>query len=231
MSEFWRNASYFAVALTLIGYFFGLWVKKKVSFVLFNPLLIAIVFVIAILKIIGMDYETYKEGGKYIGYFLTPATICLAVPLYKQFDLLKEHYKSVLVAIFAGVLVNMGVILGLAIFFSFNHQLYVTMLPKSITTAIAVGLTEELGGITTITVAAIIVTGIIGNVFASALCKVFKITESIAVGLAIGTSSHALGTAKAVEIGEVEGAMSGLAIAVTGLMTVVMVNVFAGLIV
>lgn len=230
MSEFWVNASYFAVAVTLIGYFFGMWVKKKVDFVLFNPLLISIIFVIGVLKIIGMDYETYNGSAKYIGYFLTPATICLAVPLYKQFDLLKEHYKSVLVAIFAGVIVNMGVILGFALLFEFDHQLYVTMLPKSITTAIALGLTEELGGITTITVAAIIVTGVIGNVFASGLCKIFRITESIAVGLAIGTSSHALGTAKAVELGEVEGAMSGLAIAVTGLMTVVMVNVFAGLI-
>jgi predicted murein hydrolase (TIGR00659 family) len=227
VSELTTQSLYFGVVITLSCYFLSVKIKKKFNYVLLNPLLISMLLIIGILKLLNISYDTYNSGAKYITYFLTPATICLAVPLYQQMTLLRKHITAILVAIAAGVLSNMTLILGLSIFFKMNHQMYVTMLPKSITTAIAIGLSEELGGIPTITIAAIIITGLLGNIFAEIICKGFRITEPIAVGLAIGNSAHALGTAKAIEIGEIEGAMSGLAIVISGVMTVTLANVFA----
>ena len=193
---------------------------------IFNPLLISIICVIGVLLIFHIDYNDYNEGGKYISYLLTPATVCLAVPLYDQIHLLKKNLKAVAAGIISGTLAGLCSILLMSKLFGFNHQEYVTMLPKSITTAIGMGVSEELGGIVTITVAAIVITGIIGNMFAEGICKLCKIEHPIAKGLAIGTASHAMGTAKAMEIGEIEGAMSSLSIAVAGLMTVVGASIF-----
>lgn len=181
----------------------------------------------AVLVVLDIDYEQYNEGAKYISYLLTPATVCLAVPLYEQLSLLKKNFKAVAAGIICGVLASLVSVLGLSILFGLTHEQYVTLLPKSITTAIGMGVSEELGGIVTITVAAIIITGILGNVMAEFVCKIFKIEHPIAKGLALGTASHAIGTAKAMEMGQVEGAMSSLAIAVAGLLTVVGASVFA----
>lgn len=175
-----------------------------------------------------MDYESYENSAQYLSYLLTPATVCLAVPLYQQMTLLKKNLAAVACGILAGVLASLGSVLLLAFLFGLEHDVYVTLLPKSITTAIGMGVSEELGGLVTITVAVIIVTGVIGNVIGEAVCKLFRIYEPIAKGLALGTSSHAIGTAKALEMGEVEGAMSSLAIAVAGLLTVIGASVFAG---
>ena len=183
----------------------------------------------AVLVVLDIDYEQYNEGAKYISYLLTPATVCLAVPLYEQLSLLKKNFKAVAAGIICGVLASLVSVLGLSILFGLTHEQYVTLLPKSITTAIGMGVSEELGGIVTITVAAIIITGILGNVMAEFVCKIFKIEHPIAKGLALGTASHAIGTAKAMEMGQVEGAMSSLAIAVAGLLTVVGASVFAGM--
>ena len=163
-----------------------------------------------------------------ISYLLTPATVCLAVPLYEQLSLLKKNFMAVAVGILSGVLASLVSVLALAKLFDLNHQQYVTLLPKSITTAIGMGVSEELGGLVTITVAVIVITGILGNVIAEFICKIFKIHEPIAKGLALGTASHAIGTAKAMEMGQIEGAMSSLAIAVAGLLTVIGASVFAG---
>ena len=178
--------------------------------------------------IFRIDYKEYNEGAKYISYLLTPATVCLAVPLYEQLSLLKKNFMAVAVGILSGVLASLVSVLALAKLFDLNHQQYVTLLPKSITTAIGMGVSEELGGLVTITVAVIVITGILGNVIAEFICKVFKIHEPIAKGLALGTASHAIGTAKAMEMGQIEGAMSSLAIAVAGLLTVIGASVFAG---
>lgn len=228
MQEIINNSLFFGAVLSLSAYEIGLLMKRKWKLAIFNPTLISVIAIIGVLNIFKIDYEKYNEGAKYISYFLTPATVCLAVPLYEQLELLKRNLKAVAVGITAGVAASLGGVFVLAKLFGLSQELYVTMLPKSITTAIGMGISEELGGIVTITVAVIIITGILGNIFAEAICKMFHITEPIAVGLAIGTSSHALGTAKAIELGEVEGAMSGLAIAVAGLMTVVGASVFAG---
>ena len=209
MMEFIKNSAFFGAMISLIAYEIGLILKKKFKMAIFNPLLISIICVIGVLLIFHIDYNDYNEGGKYISYLLTPATVCLAVPLYEQIHLLKKNLMSKL--------------------FGFNHQEYVTMLPKSITTAIGMGVSEELGGIVTITVAVIIITGVLGNMIAEVVYKIAKIEEPIARGLGLGTSAHAIGTAKAMELGPVEGAMSSLAIAVAGLLTVVGASVFAGM--
>lgn len=227
--EFFENSLFFGAAVSLVAYEIGLLLKKKFKLAIFNPLLIAILCVMAVLMILDVDYSTYNEGGQYISYLLTPATVCLAVPLYRQISLLRKNLKAVIAGILSGVLASMVSVLILAKLFGLSHEEYVTLLPKSITTAIGMGVSEELGGIVTITVAVIIITGVLGNMIAEVICKAAKIEEPIAKGLALGTSAHAIGTAKAMEMGEVEGAMSSLAIAVAGLVTVVAASVFAGM--
>ncbi len=229
MIEFIENSVFLGALLTLGAYEIGLLLKKKFKMAVFNPLLIAIFCVIGILCILDVDYETYEEGGRYVSYLLTPATVCLAVPLYQQLQLLKKNIKAIMAGIAAGVLASLVSVFALAKLFSLSHEQYVTLLPKSITTAIGMGVSEELGGIVTITVAVIIITGVLGNMIADVVYKVAKIEEPIAKGLALGTSAHAIGTAKAMELGQVEGAMSSLAIAVAGLLTVIASSIFAGL--
>jgi len=224
------NSAFFGVVVSILGYEIGLFLKKKFNNGIFNPLLISILFVMVALVIFKVDFESYNNGAKYLSYLLTPATVCLAIPLYEQLDLLKNNFKAIIIGIFSGVAASLISVFLFALLFQFTHEQYVTLLPKSITTAIGMGISEELNGIVTITVAVIIVTGIIGNILAEVICKVFHIHEPIAKGIAIGTSSHAIGTSKAMEIGEIEGAMSGLAIAVCGLLTVVGASIFANFI-
>ncbi len=220
---------FFGVALSILAYGVGLLLKRKFKLAFLNPLLIAVICVIAVLFIGKIDYDTYNAGAKYISYFLTPATVCLAVPLYEQLALLKKHAKAVVCGLVSGVLASLTGILILAKIFGLDHSMYVTMLPKSITTAIGMGVSEELGGVTTITVAAIVITGILGNVIAELVFRVFRIRHPVARGLALGNASHAIGIAKAMELGEVEGAMSSLAVAVAGLLTVVLAGIYAHL--
>lgn len=215
--------------ISILGYALGVAIKRRFQWGFLNPLLISIIFVMAILLGFHIDYKSYNEGAKYLSYFLTPATVCLAIPLYQQLELLKKNIQAVLIGIFTGVLSSLGSILGLSYLFHLSHTQYVTLLPKSITTAIGLGVSQELGGITTITVAVIIVTGVLGNILAEGICKLFKIKEPIAVGLAIGTASHAMGTSRALEMGEIEGAMSSLSVAVSGLLTVIGAPLFAHL--
>ena len=179
------------------------------------------------MSIFHIEYDSYNVGGQYISYLLTPATVCLAVPLYEQLALLKKNLVAVAAGIVSGVLASMVSVLLLCKLFQLSHEEYVTLLPKSITTAIGMGVSEELGGIVTITVAVIIITGVLGSVIGEIVCKLFRIQEPIAKGLALGTAAHAIGTSKAMEMGPVEGAMSSLAIAVAGLLTVVSASVFA----
>lgn len=229
MVEIFKNSVFWGAALSLVAYEFGLLLKRKFKLAVFNPLLIAIICIIGVLAVLRVDYDVYNEGGQYISYLLTPATVCLAVPLYEQLTLLRNNLKAVAAGILSGVLASLVSVFLLAKAFQLSHEEYVTLLPKSITTAIGMGVSEELGGIVTITVAVIIITGVLGNMVGDVVCRIFRIEEPIAKGLALGTSAHAIGTAKAMELGEVEGAMSSLAIAVAGLLTVVAASFFAGL--
>ena len=230
LNEFFEISAFAGVTLSLLASAFGLFLKRKTHLSIFNPLLVSIAVTIVVLVIADVDYDTYNKGAVYLSWFLTPATVCLAIPLYEQIELLKKHWKAVLTGILSGVLTSLLTVFVLSKLMSLSHKEYVTMLPKSITTAIGMGVSEELGGYVTITVAVIIVTGVLGNILAEFLCKIFRITEPIAKGLAIGSASHAIGTAKAMEMGEIEGAMSSLSIAVAGIITVVGASIFANFI-
>lgn len=227
MKEFIVQSVYFGVVITFIGYEIGLLLKKKLKMALVNPLLVATIFIIGVLLVFDIDYEVYNSGARIINYFLTPATVSLAIPLYRQLSVLRKYPVAIFGGIAAGVITTMVCIFVLSLGFGLNHEQYVTLLPKSITTAIGMGVSEKMGGIVSLTVVSICITGISGNVLAELILKLFRITEPVAKGLAIGTASHAMGTTKAMEIGEVEGAMSSLAIVVAGIMTVLSVSVFA----
>lgn len=227
MKEFLADSVFFGALVSFAGYELGLVLKKRFKLAVLNPLLIGAVCVIGILLIFHIDYDSYNKGGQYISYLLTPATVSLALPLYEQFGLLKKNIKAVMAGILSGVLASLAGVLLLSVLFGLDQTLYVTLLPKSITTAIGMGVSEETGGIVTITVAVIVITGILGNIIAEFVFRVFRIEEPVARGIALGTASHAIGTAKAMELGKVEGAMSSLAIAVAGLVTVVGASVFA----
>jgi len=229
MNEILGHAAYFGVTISLAGYAVGLWLKKKLRKPFSNPLLIAILLVMASLVVLKIDYSIYNESAKYLSYLLTPATVCLAIPLYQQLELLKKHWKAVIGGLTAGVASSLVSVWGLSVLFRLTHEQYVSLLPKSITTAIGMGVSEELGGIVTLTVAAIILTGVLGAVIGEAVCRLFRIKNRVAVGLAFGSAAHAVGTSRALEIGEIEGAMSSLAIAVSGLITVAVASFFVGL--
>ncbi len=224
---FFEQSVFFGVAVSLMAYGLGVLLQKKCRLALFNPLLISVIVTVAVLVTARIDYDVYYEGAKYLSYLLTPATVCLAVPLYEKLSLLKQNWKAIFAGIFSGVVTTLCSVLVMSRLFGLTHEEYVTLLPKSITTAIGMGVSEELGGYVTLTVAMIIITGIFGNVVAVAVCRLFRITDPIAKGIGIGSAAHALGTAKALEIGEVEGAMSSLSIVVAGLLTVVGASVFA----
>lgn len=227
MNSFFEESMFAGVALSLLAYGIGMLLKKKFKLGIFNPLLISIVLTIVVIVCGKVDYEVYNEGAKYLSWLLTPATVCLAIPLYEQWNLLKENKKAVIAGLVSGTVTSLTTVFVLALICGLSHEEYVTLLPKSITTAIGMGVSEELGGYVTITVAVIIITGVLGNMFGETVCRIFKITEPVSKGLALGASSHAIGTAKAMEMGEIEGAMSSLAIAVSGLLTVILASVYA----
>ena len=227
MNNMLVESTFFGVVLSLIAYGIGVQMKRRFRHGIFNPLLIAIVINMLVLFVLDIDYDVYNEGAKYLSYLLTPATVSLAIPLYEQMKLLKRNWKAITLGILSGVFTSLLSVWVLSCIWGLHHAEYVTLLPKSITTAIGIGVSEELGGYVTITVAVIIITGLFGNMVAEGVCKMFRIENPIARGVAIGSSAHAMGTTKAMEMGEVEGAMSSLSIAVAGLMTVVGASVFA----
>lgn len=220
MNGFTESSVFFGAVLSLAAYGAGALLKKKFRLAVFNPLLIAAVLIIAFLSITKINYEAFADGAKYISYLLTPATVALAIPLYKQFSLLKRNTAALAAGIISGVLSSFLSVAAMAVIFKFSHEEYVTFLPKSITTAIGMGVSEELGGYVSISAASIIITGILGNITAEFIFKIFRIRDPIAKGIALGTASHAIGTAKAMELGETEGAMSSLAIILSGILTV-----------
>ncbi|MBR5859905.1 MAG: LrgB family protein [Bacteroidaceae bacterium] len=220
MKEIIENSLFFGVALSIGTFILGTIIKKRWNIFIFNPLLLAITVTICTLLVLGIDYSDYNKGAGFLTYLLTPATVALAIPLYEQVMLLKKNLTAILVGIASGVLCSGLSIFAMALLFGLNHTQYVTLLPKSITTAIGIGLSTELNGYVAITVSAIIFTGLIGNIAGGLFCRLLGIKDPIAKGVAIGTATHVMGTSKAMEIGEIEGAMSSLSVAVAGCMTV-----------
>lgn len=214
---------YFGMVLSIAAFWLGAQLKKRWNYSMVNPLLIATILIIIILAVFRIDYETYNYGAQYLTYLLTPATVCLAVPLYKQLDLLLKNAAAIFAGILCGCITHILVVVGIAFLMKADKILMLSTLPKSVTTAIALGISGEIGGIASITVIGVTVAGIMGAVIGPFLLRLFQITEPIAQGLGIGTGSHAAGTSKAVELGEIQAAMSSLAIVVTGLMSVILV--------
>lgn len=221
------NTVYWGVLISIGSYVLCHYLQKKFKSILLNPLLFSVLFTVLFLVCVKIDYDSYYEKASFLQYLLTPTTICLAIPLYEQIKLLKNNIKAILGGIVSGVFASMISILIFCIIFSFSHTMYITLLPKSVTAAIAMGISEELGGIESLTVPIVIMTGITGNMIAEKVCKLFKIKEPIAKGIAVGTASHAMGTAKAIEMGEIEGAMSSLSIALSGMITVMAASIFS----
>ena len=213
---------YFGIFLSIAAYALGCGLNRKFRTPLCNPLLIAIVLVVGVLLVFRIPYEAYNAGGEIISLFLAPATACLAVGIYAKLAVLKQYWLPILVGAVAGSASSMLSVYALCRLLGLDEQLTVSLIPKSVTTPIAVGIVESAGGLTPITVVAVIVTGILGAILAPTMIRLFRISDSVAAGLAIGACSHAVGTSKAVELGEVEGAMSGLAIGVCGVVTVVL---------
>ncbi|MCI8332814.1 MAG: LrgB family protein [Clostridiales bacterium] len=231
IDSFLQQTSYFALAFSFAVYYAALSLQKRCRVAalkpLLNPLLITVLLTIALLLATNTSYETFQAGASHLSYLLTPTTVCLAVPLYEKIGYLKKMPVAILVGILSGVLASALSILGMSLLFGLTSQQYITLLPKSVTMAIGMDLSSELGGLSSITVAAITVTGLFGNLVASYVFKLFRITHPVAKGLACGTASHAMGTARAAELGKTEEAMSGLAIAVAGLMTVLAATLFS----
>lgn len=222
MTEFLNTSAVWGTVLTLAAFALGTFLHRKTKAAWCNPLLWGSLFVIIVLSVLKIPYPDYKESASVLTYLLFPATVSLAVPLYEQWELLKKNLPAILTGIGAGVLTSVGSILLLAWVFRLDAASAVSLLPKSVTTAIGVDVSTELGGIPALTTAAIILTGIMGNLLAVSLCKLLRIKNPIARGIAIGTSSHAIGTSKALEMGQIEGAVSSLSIAVAGILTAVL---------
>ena len=207
------------VVLTLFAYQIGLQCQKKWKTPLFNPILIGMLLVILFLSLTGMERRSYQEGTKYLSWLMTPATISLAIPMYEQFQILRKNLKAIAVGVAAGTISCLGMVLALSLIFGYDQSLTISLLPKGITTAIGMTLAELYGGTSSIATLAIVITGILGNMFGTYFCKWFGITQEIAQGVAFGTSSHVIGTAKANELSTLTGAVSSLSLVVSGLLT------------
>lgn len=232
MTEFFRNPL-FGLSLTLGVYVLSDKFLRKYKLPIINPLVLSILVIIFLLHFSGISYQDYNVGGSFLTMLITPATVALAIPLYKNFHLLKEHFFPVIIAIVAGIVANCLVSVGIGYFFALKKEMVISLLPKSVTTAISVDLSHTMGGVNAVTLAIVVSTGIFGSLIASHVFRLFKMNSPIARGVALGSTSHAIGTAKAIELGEIEGIISGLAICVNGILTVVLLpwlfQPFAGL--
>lgn len=221
MPEFLSGSAYWALLLTVAAYQFGIWLNRKTKSALFHPIVVATVIIIPILLLAGIPNETYQAGMKSISWLLTPCTVCLGISLYTQLNKLKNHLGAILAGVAAGTATSLLMIWGLSVLFGLNHSITVSLLPKSVTTAMAQPLAEGAGGIGALATAAVIVTGIMGSILGPALCKLFRLKNEIARGVALGTASHVVGTTKAAEMSELTGAVSSLSLVVAGILTAI----------
>lgn len=229
MLELLSSSAVWGIALTIGAFALGTFINRKTGKAWCNPLLLAGLFIILLLNLLKTPYPEYKASAAPLSYLLLPATVSLAIPLYEKWELLKTNLAAILAGILAGVLTSLGSITALALLLKLDTAQAATLMPKSVTTAIGMDVAEALGGIPALAGAVIILTGIIGNLTAQGLCKALKITDPLAKGIGIGTASHAIGTAKALELGQVEGAMSSLAVVLAGIMTAFLAPIFTGL--
>ena len=224
------NSPLFGILLTLVTFEIGVTISKKFKYSFLNPLLIANILIVGFLLITGISLESYNVGGDYISVMLSPATVVLAVPLYRQISKLKQFWKPILAGIFAASLTSLACVIVVSKLVGLSETLMLSLLPKSITIPMGSVVSAQIGGIPPVTIIAITITGITGAVSAPAVCRFCRIKHKVAQGIAIGTASHALGTTRAMEMGEVQGAMSSLSIGVAGLFTAIVTPIIISLI-
>lgn len=222
MAEFLSSIPLFPVVLTVGCYLFGQWCQKKTRSPVFNPILIAVVLIIGVLLLTGLDVGTYQAGAQPITWLLTPATVCLALPLYEQLKILKKNLPAILAGIAAGTVTSLAAVWLMCRLFRLGRAMTVSLLPKSITTAMGMVLSEQNGGISALTTVVIIVTGILGSLMGPLLCKLLRLKDPVSQGVALGTASHVVGTSKANEMGKIQGAVSSLSLACAGILTAVL---------
>ena len=225
MSEL-ASSVFFGLTLTVLAYWVGMTIQKKSGLVICNHMIIAAGLIVLTLKGLGISYEQYYVGGSIVNMLLGPATACMALAIYQKRELLKENWLPVLLGCLAGAVTTVATVLVMSRMFGLSGEMTVSLLPKSVTTPIASAISESHGGIVSITVAAVIFTGILGNLTAPFLVKLFRVKDPMAAGLGIGACSHGMGTAKALEMGKTEGAMSGLAIGICGIVTSILALFF-----
>ncbi|NLW39439.1 MAG: LrgB family protein [Tissierellia bacterium] len=230
MAEYF-DTPLFGITLSLVAFIIGMYVHGKIKMTIFNPLLISAIIIISFLSYFDIDYDTFNKGGSLISFFIAPATVALAVPLYKNIKLLKKRWLSILIGISLGSLAGLFTIFILSKLFKIDQTIMVTMFPKSTTTAISMEIAEQIGGIPTLAVAFTAVAGIGGNLIGEYVFKLFKINDKVSKGVALGTASHAVRTAKAMEMGETEGALSSLSIGVAGIVSVFLIPWFMKLLI
>lgn len=219
MADFLFANQYFCVALTVIAYALGAAIQKKWKYAILNPIVIGAGLVIAVLSALEVPNSVYQEGCRILNYLLTPATICLAISFYEQFRAMRQHLAAIFLGVILGSVCCLGSIYLSGKLLMFDRVMILSLLPKSITNAIGVALSTEIGGIAAITTAGIAVTGIFGNIAGAAICRLFKIEHPIAMGVAFGTASHVIGTAKAGELHTLAGAVGSFSLTTAGLLT------------
>ena len=227
MTEFLNASTFFCVSLTLIAFCAASALQRKWKLAVLNPILLSAAAVMAMLKVLGISNEAYQAGCQILSFLLTPATICLSISFYEQFRNLKKHLAAVAAGVIAGTVASIGAVWGLSRAFGLDGSILASLLPKSVTTAIGVALSTELGGVAAITTAAIIVTGILGNIIGPALCKIFRLTDPVAQGAAFGTAAHVIGTTRALEMNALAGAVSSLSLTLAGIVTCVLMSFLA----
>ena len=227
MTELFSASTYFFTALTVIVFALASACQKKLKLVIFNPVLVSVLVIIGVLSLLDIPYAVYQQSCHVLSYLLTPATICLAISFYEQLGRLKKHLLPVIIGVLCGVVCSIGGIYLMAKAFALPDAILVSLLPKSVTTAIGVVLSEELGGIAAITTAVIIITGISGNILMPTLCKWFRLENPIAQGVAIGSSAHVIGTARAFEMSELAGAVGSLSLTIAGISTSFVLSILA----
>ncbi len=222
MKEAVFSSPFFGITISIVAYSIGVWINKKTKLAILNPLLISYLIIIPALIILEIPLEWYERGGDIINMFLSPATAVLAITIYRQREILRKHILSVLGGTIAGSITSLAVVYLMCRMFILPDEITASMLPKSITTPMAIAVSESIGGIEAVTVLAVIITGISGNILSPILIRIFKVKNEIAQGMAIGASSHAVGTSKAIELGEVQGALSSIALVMSGIVTVIL---------
>lgn len=227
MLDFILGSSFFYVVLTLVAFSLGLLIQKKWKLAILNPLLLAAIFIMAFLLLTGIPNESYQAGTQSLSWLLTPATICLSISFYQQFQKLKKHIPVICIGVIAGTIASIGSVYLLCLAFGVDSEIIASLLPKSVTTAIGKDLSEELGGISAITTAVIVLTGVLGNIMGPLLCKIFRLKSPIAQGVAFGTSAHVIGTTKAAQMSELAGAVSSFSLTFAGLITSILLSILA----